>query len=93
MSQNSAHTETPICQGVALSGSRREVEEYFEDESEKEEGLGKGNAISGSKAPYAMRTFAGLYDNMRHLGPDALLFKGTVHLTLEDSDGDLHAQR
>ena len=75
-----------MCQGVALSGSHRGVEEDCEDEPEEKEGPGKGNAIGGSKAPYARRKSAGLYDNIRHLDRDVLLFEGTVHLTREDFD-------
>ena len=62
------------------------MQEDFDDESEEQEGTEKGNALGGSKAPYARGKFAGLYDNIRHLDPDVLLFEGTIHLTREDFD-------
>ena len=88
MSQTAAHTDMLVYQGVKLSGACRGKEEEGISEGEAD-GPGKGNVESGSKAAYAKRTAARLYDNIRLLDPDVGLFEKTVHLSRDEFD-DLH---
>ena len=86
MSQTAAHTDMLVCQGTTLSGARNQVENSADEDKDKLERPGKGNATVGSKAPYARRIDAGRYNDIRFLDPDLELFQNTVHLTRDELD-------
>lgn len=86
MSQTVAHTDMLVYPGVKLSGAHRQKEEEGNSEGEAD-GTGKGKVESGSKAGYAKRTAARLYDNVRLPDPDVDLFEKTVHFSRYEFDG------